>query len=339
MYEISYGSKYKEGLSTVGIVKRVRQEIKEAIKSGDLPEGLKLSIRTYHNSITPRITAVPEGFNLHNPEWVKASDAGENTYRSNTPAHTPEALAVAKKIERMFGAYNYDGSDIMTDYFNVNFYGGHVSWGGRVERADLARVRAKLNGEPPPDETPLEFGPEAVVVHLTGATHWINWSTNEVANALHVGADRARKVLNAMANEDKLFKTWNHRTQAITYRLPKKEDTPERNLEHREDADRKAAEVKAGKVARKAERKQAQAEYEERKAREEEEAKRQAAEKEADRKAGEAEEKIAAAEDDALAGRVRAKAAQLALEVDDKAKAKKVDLSGPAFMTKTIGWC
>ena len=337
MYEISYGEKYEDGLSTVGIVKRVRQEIKEAIKAGDLPK-LKLSNRTDHNTKTIRVTADPDDFILHNAEWVKRNDAGEVHHRPSIPVHTSAAEAVAKKIERMFAAYNYDGSDIQTDYFNVNFYGGHVSWGNRVEKADLARVRAKLNGEPPPDETPLKFGPEAVTKHMTAVTHWTNWSANEVANSLHVGADKVRKVLDAMADGDKLFKTWNHRTQAIVYRLPKEDDTPERNLEHREAADNKAAEVKEVKAARKVERKKAQEEYAARRAREDEETKKRAAEMAKEKAECDARE----AESDELAAVTRPKAAQFALEaryIGRPKKNTKVDLSGSVFENKTIGWC
>ena len=154
---------------------------------------------------------------------------------------------------------------------------------------------------------------------MPAVTHWTNWSANEVANSLHVGADKVRKVLDAMADGDKLFKTWNHRTQAIVYRLPKEDDTPERNLEHREAADNKAAEVKEAKAARRAERKKVEAEYAERKAREAEELKARVAQE---------------AEDDILAERTREKAKD-----HPKTKPVLVSLTTQAFTTKTIGWC
>jgi hypothetical protein len=35
----------------------------------------------------------------------------------------PEAAELYRAVESMRQAYNYDGSDTMTDYFDVNYYG------------------------------------------------------------------------------------------------------------------------------------------------------------------------------------------------------------------------
>lgn len=338
MTEISYGKKYEEGLNVTEIAKRVRKDIVAAIKAGELPKGLKVAVRVSRysggRSLDAEVKEVPEGFVIHNPERVRLQEE-DPSMGSWDPHHHPvlteEATKVYDTIGRLIAAYNYDGSDSMTDYFNVNFY-SNISWDSRVDRLDRERTLAKLAGKPEPDE-PLEFGPEAVVAHLTQATHWTNWSASEVARDLHVGVDRARTALDAMANGNMLFKTWSHQRQAIIYRLPKEGDTPERNMEHREAADKKAAETKEARAARKAERKKAKAEYEERRAREDKETKKRAA-REAKEKA---ERGAKEPEDDGLARRVRDKAAQLALEAQDKAK--KVDLSGPAFYAKKIGFC
>jgi hypothetical protein len=36
--------------------------------------------------------------------------------------YTAEAVALRTAIEQIVSAYNYDGSDIQSDYFNVRFY-------------------------------------------------------------------------------------------------------------------------------------------------------------------------------------------------------------------------
>jgi len=44
-----------------------------------------------------------------------------------------EGRALDTQLEAMISAYNFDGSDSMTDYFHVNFY-GHVNIAGAMTR-------------------------------------------------------------------------------------------------------------------------------------------------------------------------------------------------------------
>jgi hypothetical protein len=137
MYEISYGRKYDKNLSTTEIAKRFREDLKAAIKAGTLPKGLKCSVRTKYfaggSSIDVDVTALPAGFRLFDTEFLTHHRDRPSEFYSGE-RRTPEAKALLAALEKMLQAYNYDGSDIMTDYFNVNFY-GHAGLGWKLEEA------------------------------------------------------------------------------------------------------------------------------------------------------------------------------------------------------------
>jgi len=167
MYEVTYGAKYEDGLDVKEIAKRVRKEIQAAVKAGELPKGLKASVRISRysggQSLYVKVTAVPRDFVVYNPERVRLDHEEPHRFH-DVPYLTPEARAVEKKIEALYGAYNYDGSEPQTDYFNVNFY-GHVSWDYDLEKADKARTLARLKGEPVlvPAPTPKKEKPKPSV--------------------------------------------------------------------------------------------------------------------------------------------------------------------------------
>lgn len=263
MYDILYGRKYERDFDITEIAKRVRKDIKAAVKIGGLPKGLKASVRTSRysggRSLRVAITVAP-GVTINNPERVEFDRDNPHSHTA-IPILSTRAQVTVDTIEAIVAAYNYDGSDIQTDYFNVNFYGS-VGWDHDLQAADKARVLAEINGEPAPDDKPLEFGPEAVVALLTKATYWTNWSANEVAQRLHAGVSKVKKVLDALADADKLFKTWSPRRSTVIYRLPKDTDNPEDNRTNREWADQKAVEAKEARASTKAARKLATQKYE-----------------------------------------------------------------------------
>lgn len=141
------GSKYDKNLSTKEIAARVRHEIKEAVKAGELPKA-KFSVRmdcySLGSSIDVVIKAPP--FAILNPKRIEL-EARDPRYQWQTyqvePRYTVEADALLKKIEQMLSSYNFDDSDSMTDYFHVNFY-GHVKFDWREEVTEKERVLAGL---------------------------------------------------------------------------------------------------------------------------------------------------------------------------------------------------
>jgi hypothetical protein len=121
MTDTCYGSRYRSGLSTTEIAKLVRLDIKQAIKARTLPKG-RYSVRSAYfangSSITIRILDL--ALQVVSPQWamVEVIDPGRN----REPVYTPAAGEVLKTLEGLLAAYNYDGSDLNTDYFHVNFY-------------------------------------------------------------------------------------------------------------------------------------------------------------------------------------------------------------------------
>jgi len=157
MYEISYGPKYDKNLSTKQIAAKFRLDVKAGIEAGELPKGLKLSVRyesfSGGSAIRVKIKEVP--FRVRNPERV-IHDIGnphEFVPEFHLPSWTPEAKALKDQLEAMLAAYNYDGSEIQVDYFNVKFYGG-VDWAWELESGERKEIEAEYaeRGPAPPIE-------------------------------------------------------------------------------------------------------------------------------------------------------------------------------------------
>ena len=128
MYEITYGSKYEsvKGLPMREITALMRKDIKAAVKAGELPADFKYSVTIRGGSVNTVATSpraiyaaepdtydFPITFNYETEEYVAA-------YGSRRTVEASKVYAVLTEITE---SYNYDGSDTMTDYFNVNFYG------------------------------------------------------------------------------------------------------------------------------------------------------------------------------------------------------------------------
>jgi hypothetical protein len=126
MYEITYGSKYEsvKGLPLREITALMRKDVKAAVKAGELPADWKYSVTMKGGAIYPVATA---------PRPVYAADPDSYPFAFNYETgkyvtgyenrRTAEATEVYEVLTGILNSYNYNGSDVMTDYFNVNFYG------------------------------------------------------------------------------------------------------------------------------------------------------------------------------------------------------------------------
>jgi hypothetical protein len=121
--ERTYGSKHDGALSTTEIAARFRADVKTATKAGDLPKGMKLSVKTSYysmgSSINVRIKSLPARIDL------------------------TEAKHLESKLEMMLEAYNHDGSDSQCDHFDVKFY-GHIDIDWKLARELRARDEASI---------------------------------------------------------------------------------------------------------------------------------------------------------------------------------------------------
>lgn len=129
------GSKYIQGQDVAEIAKVLRSDIKQAVKAGLLPTGLKVGVTisrfSMGCSLSVRVTALPAGFPVlaGDPECPHAK--------------APETRALLEQLEEMVDAHRRDDSDPSTDYFSVNFF-KHVDVDWRLEKAirEAGRVAA-----------------------------------------------------------------------------------------------------------------------------------------------------------------------------------------------------
>lgn len=136
-----YGEKYDKvrNLGVVEIAKFMRADIKLALKVAKattepgalatfdafatIPESIKITVRTrHHTSIDIVVRNIPD-------EWGWTEETDNWGRKRAVPA--PALKALAQELKTIHRAYNYDGSDISTDYFDVNYYGGVCSEHGR----------------------------------------------------------------------------------------------------------------------------------------------------------------------------------------------------------------
>lgn len=149
-YTIHYGNKYKAGMDIADIAKAVRADIKAAQKAKQLPKEMKTSVRISRfaggQSLDVKVQRFP--YECYTEEYKKAELAGENCYAmfDNERAHTKEYKNAMKVLKAIVGAYNYDGSDTMVDYFNVNFY-GNVDFDYTFMRAEIQAYKDHFGAE------------------------------------------------------------------------------------------------------------------------------------------------------------------------------------------------
>jgi hypothetical protein len=121
MYERHYGSKYDGSLDVKEIAKLVRADIKQAVKDGTLPGApVKYSVRIERFSMGQAI-------NIRIKNWPGPTTLPQDFTHDKYGAFqglTPEANAAKATLQAILDAYNHDGSDVQSDYFDVNFYGG-----------------------------------------------------------------------------------------------------------------------------------------------------------------------------------------------------------------------
>lgn len=149
MYEKSYGAKYSADVARLplrDIAALIRADIKAAQTAGDLvlPDGVKVTVRcgrgayyTAKGSIEVRVrgwdaawqqcTGIVPGSESADGRVADACRYPGCQADAEHPADHLVMTAAARRVQGVLraihAAYNYDGSDIMTDYFDVHYYG------------------------------------------------------------------------------------------------------------------------------------------------------------------------------------------------------------------------
>lgn len=135
MYEKTVGKNYDIAMSTKDIAKNIRQHIKKN------HPGWMFSVRTSHSRLNitlkyapARVFKTKDELRQIVPEWkhekiVDRAPSSDHSYYNTTSIDnheqlimTDEAYSVMKDVYDYTESFNMDDSDIMTDYFNCNFY-------------------------------------------------------------------------------------------------------------------------------------------------------------------------------------------------------------------------
>lgn len=145
----AYGPKYRNldrYARATEIAKAVRADVKAAQAAGDLPAGITVSVRASYASMCQSVDlAVTAGID---DEFLYEPQRDQH----GTRVYTPAARELRDRLEQIREAYNHDGSDSMTDYYDVRYYGStelrdersQAFWAG--EKARLAARRQQRRG-------------------------------------------------------------------------------------------------------------------------------------------------------------------------------------------------
>jgi hypothetical protein len=141
---MSKGNKYEatKSLDIKAIADLVRADIKAAVAEGVLLKGIKCNVRISRYSGGQSLNVTIARF----PAQIETDESVSGVaVRRTTDRYTAIAQSTMHVIRRIMGDYNYDNSDLATDYFSVRFY-GDVSFDHDLARADRDATEARLNG-------------------------------------------------------------------------------------------------------------------------------------------------------------------------------------------------
>lgn len=130
-YERRHGSFYDEtrNMTVKEVAAHMRKVIRQTVKDGLLPQDWKYSIRYRTASMCQAIDVdVTIPTDLYRLELKFHDDVGRigragRGYMSDEYAPLLMMEQARDLLESIHKSYNYDGSDSMTDYFDVRYYG------------------------------------------------------------------------------------------------------------------------------------------------------------------------------------------------------------------------
>lgn len=141
-----YGEKYDRELRGAQISAAIRRDIKEAVSAGELPDAkysVKLQTFSGGKSISIRVSDLP--FPLFDRRFLQHELETKGHVFYGGERYSVERRELLEKLERIGNAYNFDRSDIQTDYFHVNYY-LHVAIDSSYEAAQRrAEMQAVLD--------------------------------------------------------------------------------------------------------------------------------------------------------------------------------------------------
>lgn len=152
-YGTGYVEVYEQHATAADIAKLIRRDLKAAIAAGELPgKPVAYGVTIDNYSMGRSINVTIRDYEGETRCTECAGQRGRGSYdaaNDNPCPHCftwdrwlePSAQALLDAVEQIREAYNYDGSDSMTDYYDVNYYGS-TSFEGSWERGQRLSRRA-----------------------------------------------------------------------------------------------------------------------------------------------------------------------------------------------------
>ncbi len=140
-YQRHYGERYNSNLRLTEIAQAMRADIKGYKLKGELPRDLKVSVRCEHGTAIRMDWKADSVLTL-----VKVT--GGNWHGDDDRfifALNERGIRIHEILETIHGAYNYDGSDVMTDYFDVRYYGRAEFDSMLLDRPETRHVEGGVN--------------------------------------------------------------------------------------------------------------------------------------------------------------------------------------------------
>lgn len=112
----------KKTMTADEVTTAVRADLKAAVKAGTLPKASYFVRKTWSGH-TAHLYVTIKGWTgqVHEGGWLEHL-ALHDEYSRTVERYTPEAKALLASAEAIANAYNYDESDLASDYFNVGYY-------------------------------------------------------------------------------------------------------------------------------------------------------------------------------------------------------------------------
>lgn len=141
-------SKYVASRDITEIAKLVRADVAAAVKAGVLPKGLKCSVRierySMGQSLHLTVKAAP-GLVFVSTKRVRFDVETRGHEFTPMSRYSVDGQRVLDTLKAIVAAYNRDRSDIMVDYFDVNFY-EHIGFASALESAQREEIAAAVKG-------------------------------------------------------------------------------------------------------------------------------------------------------------------------------------------------
>jgi len=113
------GSKYNGFRPVVEIAKDIRSDIKSSIAKGKLPRDLKVSVKS-------RYYAGGQSIDIRWSSSTRTHEVGDH-YGRPVVKLSSHGEYIEHRLKEIAMAYNYDNSDVQSDYFDTLFY-CHPQW-------------------------------------------------------------------------------------------------------------------------------------------------------------------------------------------------------------------